>query len=107
MADSSDTLWVLRDGLTLPTTTVLLALRLENAGVKLQREGEYLRVFRLGATGLPESAGLSEETAQEVRQHKHHLLLLVDYCQKDHKSAQQKSATRSKRNTSATSAAQP
>lgn len=82
MDSTSDSVLVL-DGLTLPTKAVQLALRLENRGLKLYRQGDFLKVNDPSAEdGKPV---LTTGEIDEIRKFKPFLLLLVDYCREDHK----------------------
>jgi hypothetical protein len=66
----------LRNGPTLPTALVELALDLEARGLRLERNGMNLRLVPSGSQPLT----LSEAETATLRRGKGDLLALVDYC---------------------------
>lgn len=67
----------LRNGPTLPTSAIELALDLEAKGWKFERDGMVLRLVRAGTS----PGALTPAEATAVRQYKPHLLAIVDYCE--------------------------
>lgn len=70
----------LKGGLSLPLDVVLLALDLEIRRIKCVREGDVLSVRKIEG-GKPD---LTDQDRAQIRQWKHHLLALVDYCEIEH-----------------------
>ena len=63
---------ILPGGLALPLEPILLALKLEERGFRLAREGE-------GTLVVQPAERLTGEECRRIRQWKQHLLALVDY----------------------------
>lgn len=85
MSDSDERFVTLQGGLIVPAAPYVLLLTLEARGFAVHRDGDTLVVQEPEQNAEQRDAGLPPErlTGDDdaaIRQWKHHLLLLLDYC---------------------------